>query len=78
MLENAPLEPFSCSIPYRHVMKFLIEKRHVLNKAVLLPLKIYFSTSYLNTAISKIICVVLLRRTFYILFIKYIVFEGNS
>ena len=39
MLENAPLEPFSCSIPCRYVMHLLIEKRNVLTKTFLLPLK---------------------------------------
>ena len=50
MLDAQPA-PFSCSILYRNVMKLLNEKRNVLTKTFLLPLKIYFSTRYLSEAI---------------------------
>ena len=44
---------FFCSILYRCVMTLLIEKRNVLTKTFLLPLKIYFSTRYLRKTILK-------------------------
>ena len=47
MLENAPLESFSCSILYKYVIKLMIEKRNVLTKT----LKVYSSTRCLSKAI---------------------------